>query len=139
VGGAQRHTLPTPRDQGDLHRGRGGRIRPQNVQPEEELEALHRSVNVCADNIGFRQVIRDGMPGRFVRPHDAPDLAAGIEDLLLAPEKRQEWAVRGRELTEERYSWPSVAQRVEALYRAVLEEKGLSADVLAPAATSALS
>jgi phosphatidylinositol alpha-mannosyltransferase len=94
---------------------------------------------VCADNIGFRQVIRDGMPGRFVRPHDAPDLAAGIEDLLLAPEKRQEWAVRGRELTEERYSWPSVAQRVEALYRAVLEEKGLSADVLAPAASSALS
>jgi phosphatidylinositol alpha-mannosyltransferase len=79
---------------------------------------------VCADNVGFRQVIRDGMPGRFVRPHDAADLARGIAETLDSPEAHTSWAARGRALTEERYAWPSVARQIEALYLDVLEQKG---------------
>ncbi len=79
---------------------------------------------VCADNIGFRQVIRDGMPARWARPHDARDLAAGIAELLDDPARRAEWAERGRRLTVERYAWREVARRVEALYLEVLAAKG---------------
>ena len=61
------------------------------------LEALASGTPVvCADNVGFRQVLRDGMPGRFTRPDDPADLAAALAELLDDPARRAEWAVRGR-------------------------------------------
>jgi phosphatidyl-myo-inositol alpha-mannosyltransferase len=81
---------------------------------------------VCADNIGFRQVIRDGMPGRFVNPHDAADLARGIREALDSEDARGSEAELGRALTVERYSWPTVARRIESLYLDVLADKGLA-------------
>ena len=80
---------------------------------------------VCADNVGFRQVIRDGMPGAFVPPKDPEALAAAMASLLDDPTRRAEWSREGRRLCVERYSWPSVAGRISALYDAVLTEKGL--------------
>lgn len=79
---------------------------------------------VCADNIGFRQVIRDGMPGRFVRPHDAADLARGIAETLDSAEAHGPEAILGRTLTVERYSWTTVARQIDGLYQDVLAEKG---------------
>lgn len=78
---------------------------------------------VCADNIGFRQVIRDGAPGRFVAPGDPEALAAGLADVLDDADLRRAWARRGREVAVERYSWASVAERVEQVYLAVLAAK----------------
>lgn len=84
---------------------------------------------VCADNIGFRQVIRDGMPGRFVAPRDARELAAGIGALLDDEAARREWGERGRRLTVERYAWTEVTRRIEDLYLEILDSKvGGSAD-----------
>ncbi len=89
------------------------------------LEAMASGTPVvCADNIGFRQVIRDGVPGRFVRPHDARDLATGIGELLDDPARRESWGRTGRELVVERYSWDRVATRVEAVYHEVLAQGG---------------
>ena len=79
---------------------------------------------VCADNVGFRQVIRDGAPGRFVAPGDAHDLAAGIAELLDDPARRADWGVRGRRIASERYSWSRVADRVEAVYFEILDAVG---------------
>jgi phosphatidylinositol alpha-mannosyltransferase len=88
------------------------------------LEALASGTPlVCADNVGFRQVVRDGMPGRFVPPHDGAALGAGIAELLDDPERREEWATRGRRLTEERFAWPQVARRISELYAEILHEK----------------
>lgn len=87
---------------------------------------------VCADNIGFRQVIRDGVPGRFVPPHDAPALAAGIGALLDDAATRREWSERGRRLAVERYSWPEVARRVDEVYREIWEAKGGAPDARPP-------
>jgi hypothetical protein len=50
-------------------------------------------------------------------------MAAGIGELLDDPERRAEWGERGRRLVVERYSWPSVTDRVEALYRDVLADQ----------------
>lgn len=86
------------------------------------LEAMASGTPVvCADNIGFRQVIRDDVPGRFVPPRDAAALAAGIGALLDDPALRADWAVRGRGHVVDNYSWPRVTDSVEALYRDVLE------------------
>ena len=78
---------------------------------------------VCADNVGFRQVIRDGAPGRFVAPGDAAELAAGIGELLDDEALRADWGARGRRIASERYSWEGVCSRVEDLYFRVLEQK----------------
>ena len=78
---------------------------------------------VCADNVGFRQVIRDGAPGRFVAPGDASQLSAGIGALLDDAALRREWAERGRAIAVERYSWPEIARRVDAVYREIAEAK----------------
>jgi phosphatidylinositol alpha-mannosyltransferase len=86
------------------------------------LEALASGTPVvCADNIGFNQVIRDGMPARFHTPHDPADLAAGIAELLDDPARSRDWAARGRALTEERYAWSVVAARIDAVYREIYE------------------
>lgn len=83
---------------------------------------------VCADNIGFRQVIRDGMPARFVAPRDARELAAGIGELLDDEATRREWGARGRRLTVERYAWTAVTGRIEDLYMEILDSKTGGAD-----------
>jgi phosphatidyl-myo-inositol alpha-mannosyltransferase len=81
---------------------------------------------VCADNVGFRQVIRDGMPGAFVPPKNPEALAAAIAGLLDDPKRRTRWASEGRDLCVERYSWPSVARRISVLYDEVLAAKVVS-------------
>jgi glycosyltransferase involved in cell wall biosynthesis len=89
------------------------------------LEALASGTPVvCADNIGFNQVIRDGMPGRFHTPHDPRSLAAGIGELLDDPATRAEWGRRGRALTEERYAWTAIAAQIEGVYREIYDARG---------------
>ena len=89
------------------------------------LEAMASGTPVvCADNIGFRQVIRDGAPGRFVAPGDPRELAAGIAEVLDDAQLRADWGRRGREVVMERYSWPQVTRRVEAVYEEIHAAKG---------------
>ena len=83
------------------------------------------SLIVCADNIGFRQVIRDGAPGEFVNGDDPTALADGLTKVLADRQLQRDWGARGRMIAETRYSWSIVAERVEAIYREVLEGKGV--------------
>jgi phosphatidyl-myo-inositol alpha-mannosyltransferase len=90
------------------------------------LEAFASGIPVvCADNIGFRQVIRDGAPGEFV-PGDNPEaLANGLATVLDDAGLREYWGQRGRAVAEERYAWPIVARQIEEIYVEVLESKGV--------------
>ena len=79
------------------------------------LEAMASGIPiVCADNVGFRQVIRDGAPGRFVSPSNPVDLARGIGAVLDDDALRADWARNGRSVAETRYAWPRVA--IEGIY-----------------------
>jgi len=91
------------------------------------LEAFASGIPVvCADNIGFRQVIRDGAPGEFV-PGDNPDaLAVGLAKVLDDAALREDWSRRGREIAEQRYAWPIIARQIEEIYIEVLESKGVN-------------
>jgi phosphatidylinositol alpha-mannosyltransferase len=90
------------------------------------LEAFASGIPVvCADNIGFRQVLRDGAPGEFVPGDDPPALAAGLAKVLSDPDLRADWGRRGRQVAQERYAWPIVARQIEQIYAEVLESKGV--------------
>jgi phosphatidylinositol alpha-mannosyltransferase len=89
------------------------------------LEALASGTPVvCADNVGFREVMGAGMPGHLVPQRAAPALAAALAELLDDPGRRARWSERGRSLVEERYGWPGVARTVAGLYEEVLGENG---------------
>ena len=89
------------------------------------LEALASGTPIVAtDNIGFRQVIRDGMPASFVPPREPVALARQIGALLDDPARGAEWGRTGRRLAVERYAWPQVAAEVAAVYEEVLHQNG---------------
>jgi len=97
------------------------------------LEAFASGIPlVCADNIGFRQVIRDGAPGEFVPGDDPEALAAGLRKVLTDPALREAWGRRGRIVAEERYAWPIVARRIQDIYVEVLESKGITLSASSP-------
>ena len=88
------------------------------------LEALASGTPVvAADNVGFRQVIRGDVPGRFVQPHDPADLARGLAEVLDDPARAEEIAVQGRKAVEAEFDWPRVTDAIEEIYREVLESK----------------
>lgn len=93
------------------------------------LEAFASGIPVvAADNVGFRQVIRDDAPGLFVTGGSAEALARGLGDVLDDAALRAEWGARGRVVAEERYAWPAVAARIDDLYREVLDGRRGPAD-----------
>jgi phosphatidyl-myo-inositol alpha-mannosyltransferase len=81
---------------------------------------------VCADNVGFRQVVRDGIPGRFVPMRDPAALAEGLAEVLDDAALRADWSALGRALTVDRYDWPGVAGAVEAVYLDVARKGGIN-------------
>jgi phosphatidylinositol alpha-mannosyltransferase len=91
------------------------------------LEAFASGIPiVCADNLGFRQVIRDGAPGEFVPGDNPAALAEGLRMILTNAALREDWGRRGRKVAEERYAWPTVARRIQDIYVEVLESKGVN-------------
>jgi len=88
------------------------------------LEALASGTPVvAADNVGFRQVIRGDVPGRFVPPHDPAELARGIAEVLDDPARAEEIGRQGRIAVAEEFDWPRVTDRIEAIYNEVLDSK----------------
>lgn len=88
------------------------------------LEALASGTPVvAADNVGFRQVIRGDVPGRFVPPHDPVELARGLAEVLDDPARAEDIARRGRIAVEAEFDWPRVTDRIEEIYLEVLDSK----------------
>ena len=48
-------------------------------------------------------------------------IAAGLRSLLANPERSRAMGALGREHVVTNYGWPSVAQRMEDLYRSIME------------------
>jgi phosphatidylinositol alpha-mannosyltransferase len=97
------------------------------------LEALASGTPVvAADNVGFRQVIRGDVPGRFVPPHDPAALARGLAEVLDDPERSARVSVQGRSAVAAEFDWPRVTDRIEQIYLEILEAK-----LPAPVAASA--
>ena len=88
------------------------------------LEALASGTPVvAADNVGFRQVIRGDVPGRFVPPHDPAELARGLAEILDDPARAEQVSLQGRTAVEAEFDWPRVTDRIEEIYFEVLDSK----------------
>jgi glycosyltransferase involved in cell wall biosynthesis len=80
-------------------------------------EAMACGVPCAVTDVGDAALIV-GDTGRVVPPRDPQALAAAWQELIeMGAEKRAELGTRARQRVEERFSFPAIASRYEALYR----------------------
>jgi glycosyltransferase involved in cell wall biosynthesis len=81
------------------------------------LEAMALSRPVVASNVGgIPEMIRDGVTGLLVPPHDASALAAALSRLLLDHPYADQIARAGHDLVHERFCVERMVADVEAIY-----------------------
>ncbi|MGH9182271.1 MAG: glycosyltransferase family 4 protein [Acidimicrobiales bacterium] len=86
------------------------------------VEALSLGRPVVATAVGaVPDVVVDGVSGRLVPVDDAAALATAIEELLGDPAAAAAMGLAGRRMVEARYDPHDLVDRVEAVYRDVLE------------------
>jgi glycosyltransferase involved in cell wall biosynthesis len=78
---------------------------------------------VAADVPGCREVVRPGVTGILVPPHDVDGLASALAQLAGDPARRHALGRAGRRLVECRFTDGIVARETLALYRAALAER----------------
>ena len=82
------------------------------------LEAMACETPVVASAVGgIVEVVEDGKTGLLVPPGRPAALAAALRRVLENAELGRRLGIAGRRRVEERFSWASVAERTEAVYR----------------------
>jgi phosphatidylinositol alpha-mannosyltransferase len=76
---------------------------------------------VASDIDGYRSVMTDGREGLMVPPEDPPALARAIVRILQDREAARRFAANGLERAQQ-FSWPTLAERVEAYYEELAKE-----------------
>ena len=76
---------------------------------------------VAFDIPGYRDVVSDDVDGCLIEERTASALARCLADLLLDRDRLSAMGITGRQ-TALNYSWPSVIERVESVYREVCGE-----------------
>ena len=83
------------------------------------LEAMQRGVPVIvSQDVGAAEVVREAGAG-IVVPGDAESLATAIDRLVEDTSLARTMGEAGRRYVSERYGWPSVAARMEAVYESL--------------------
>jgi phosphatidylinositol alpha-mannosyltransferase len=81
------------------------------------VEAMAAGLPVVATDIpGYREVVRDGVEGLLVPPSSPGQTAEALGRILDDPELAKRLGEAGRARAE-RYSWDTVADEIEAVYR----------------------
>jgi glycosyltransferase involved in cell wall biosynthesis len=94
--------------------------------PRAAVEALLAGRPVAAfDRDGASEVVVDGVTGRLVPAGSVEGLRAALEDLLSRPDRGRGLGEEGRRRCRERFDWRGTGEKVDRLYRALLERSGL--------------
>lgn len=86
------------------------------------LEAMACSKPIVATEAGGLRYVVPDQGGRKVAPGNARALAGALAELLEDRGLRRQMGAYNRSLVEERYSWTSVVDRLEAIYDEALRE-----------------
>jgi starch synthase len=87
------------------------------------LEAMACETAVVASAVGgILEVVEDGRTGRLVPPGRPETLAAVLTEVLQHPDRAREMGRAGRRRVEEHFSWASVAERTEQVYREAIDD-----------------
>ncbi|BCK55137.1 glycosyltransferase family 4 protein [Nocardia wallacei] len=83
------------------------------------VEAMAAGTAVVASELdAFRRVLRDGAAGRLVPIGDSARLAAALNELLGAPDRRESLVRAANQVVGE-YDWPVVAEQILRVYETV--------------------
>jgi glycosyltransferase involved in cell wall biosynthesis len=89
--------------------------------PRSAMEAAATGLPVIATDIrGCRQAVSHGQSGLLVPPHDAPRLAAAIEELVMDPTLRRRMGLAGRRKAEAEFDDQAVVSKTMDAYERVL-------------------
>jgi glycosyltransferase involved in cell wall biosynthesis len=94
--------------------------------PRAAAEALLAGRPVAAfDRDGASEVVLDGVTGRLVPAGSTSGLRSALEDLLSRPDRGRGLGEEGRRRCLERFDWRRAGERMDRLYRALLERSGI--------------
>jgi glycosyltransferase involved in cell wall biosynthesis len=86
--------------------------------PRALLEgAAMEKAAIATDNVGCRDVVRNGVTGLLVPVRDVDALAAAMRNLVDDPEKRRQMGRAGRELILKEFDKPIVLKKLLEIYR----------------------
>lgn len=89
------------------------------------VEAMACGKPVTASNLpGVRTVVDDGVNGFLVAPGDADALSGTMRRLLDDPGLRRAFGAQGRKKTEAKYDWRRIGEKLDGIYRDLLDEEG---------------
>jgi glycosyltransferase involved in cell wall biosynthesis len=87
------------------------------------FEAMRRGLPVLATpDVGMSEIVRDIGAGLVVEP-SLEGIATGLNALLSDAAKSRAMGEIGRKHVIANYGWPSVARRMDGLYRSILESR----------------
>jgi len=78
---------------------------------------------VCSNVGGLPEVIRDGVEGYLVPPHDVKTMAARALDILTTPDRREQMGKAGRLRAISKFCSTKIIPLYEKLYARILDEK----------------
>jgi len=90
---------------------------PFGIAPLEAM--LYQLPAVVTDAWALREFVTPGVNGSLVEKGSVEDLATKLTQILSNPERLAQMGRRGREVVLERYTWPSVVNRMAAVIRSL--------------------
>ena len=98
----------------------------QEGTPISIIESLAAARPVVATDVGgVSRLIQHQTTGLLIPPRDPAAAARAVNRVLSEPRNAEIWGERGRERVQREWSLEQMLARHRALYREVLEEKGL--------------
>ena len=84
---------------------------------------IHHKPVVASAVGGIPDAVRDGVTGLLVPEKDETRLAEAILEFLDNPARAAEMAAAGFRFAQEQFDWERITQRLEGLYRGLLESR----------------
>jgi len=75
---------------------------------------------------GLPEEVEDGKSGYLVPPHEPDKLAQAILKVIEDPQRAAEMGAYARRLSETRYSWESIAEKMMSVYRDLMSREARS-------------